>query len=267
MPEQPNKNITLKSFIKRIPWLYQPLKKIYWQFQALKHYIGGTTIHEHYWANRHKHSGNDWGISYANQNQKEWLESYWQSKNHPHRYFLIQHLSRYAPIKNILEIGCNCGPNLYLLAKKFPQATIQGIDINHLAVEFGRQHFKKLGINNVQLEIGQANQLDKFSDKSFDIIMTDAVLIYIAPDKIKKVIQEMLRVSKKALVFLEQHQKFSRKDERGLGVYQLGLWQRNYRRLLGQFLPQEKIKLTKLPPKLWPDKNWSQAGYVIEALL
>jgi len=267
MPAQPNKNIALKSFVKQVPWLHQSLRFFYWQGRSLRDRFLGTTAQERYWRNRHRHKNDDWNDTSQFWHNRDWAKSYWSSISHPHRQFLLKHINRLAPFNNLLEIGANCGPNLYILAKKFPQSAFRGIDINPAAVEFGQKHFEKLGIHNVNLEVGRADQLDKFSDKSFDIIITDAVLIYIAPDKIKRVIQDMIRVSRKALVFLEQHQEFLRKDNRGLGAYQFGLWQRNYRRLLGQFLPQEKIKLTKLPPKLWPDKNWSQAGYVIKAFL
>ena len=86
-------------------------------------------------------------------------------------------------------------------------------------------------ITNVILSVGKADKLSAFVDNSFDILFTDATLLYIAPDKIKEVISEMIRIARKALIFVEQHEESLQKDPRGEGVYDSGIWKRNYRRL------------------------------------
>ena len=114
-------------------------------------------------------------------------------------------------------------------------------------------------ISNVKLSIGEVDELNKFQNKSFDIVFTDALLIYIGPDKIRKAIEEMLRVTNQALILLEWHSKSN-----PLGVY-VGHWMRDYATLLKEFIPENKIRITKLPGGLWGG-NWQKYGAVIEAI-
>ena len=41
---------------------------------------------------------------------------------------------------------------------------------------------------------------------------------------------------------------------------------RDYRTLFEEFVPKEKIFITKLPKELWNDKNWQRWGAVIEVV-
>jgi ubiquinone/menaquinone biosynthesis C-methylase UbiE len=221
----------------------------------LKAHLFGTKIEERRWARRHFQHGKD-GIKDCK-----------EVRNHPHRQFLMEKIEAFSPISSILEIGCSYGPNLYLIAKKFPNAKIEGIDINPRAVQIGNELFIKEGISNVKLLVGKADELDQFQDKSFDIVFTDAVLLYIAPDKIRKVIREMIRVTRQALILVEWHCEHQDKDPFSLGVYHFGHWKRNYLNLLKQFVPKEKIRVIKIPEQLWPNEGWREFGYIIEVII
>lgn len=73
------------------------------------------------------------------------------------------------------------------------------------------------GISNVKLLEGKADTLGEFQDKSFDIVFTNALLIYIGPDEIREVVKEMIRITRKALILMELHSfKPQRKDLYGL---------------------------------------------------
>ncbi len=206
----------LKRLLKKNPALYSFIAKGYTyiilRYRYLKYLMLGTKVIEKEWGK----GGNDW------------IEGYRDSLNHPHRSFLVETISKFNP-SSILEIGSNCGPNLYLLAKKFPDAEITGIDINPMAVQKGNEWFTQERISNVKLLEGKADELRQFQDKSFDVVFTDAVLIYVGPDKIKKVIEGMLRVTRKSLILLEWH-CFNSKSK-PLGVY-VGHWMRDYVTLL-----------------------------------
>lgn len=246
--------------LKKFPLAYRLTKICYWQTKAWHALILGTPAQEKYWQKRHLTKRGDWD------DNREWVMGYWHSQNHPHRDFLIKKISAYMP-NSALEIGSNCGPNLFLLAKKFPQAKLMGIDINQKAINVGRKLLQQQDVSNVKLILNKADAIRHLPDKSFDIVFTDAVLIYIGPDKIKKLTQEMLRLARKAVIFLEWHQELKNRDAQGLGIYYFGHWKRNYKNLLKQLLPEEKIHLTKIPPLLWPGRNWSQLGYLIEATI
>jgi SAM-dependent methyltransferase len=224
--------------------------------------------------------------------EENWAENYWKSRDDPHRFFLIEKICKYVPINHILEIGCASGPNLYHIAKKFPEADVRGIDISPVAAQKGNEWFKQAGFSNVKLEVGKAQNLKQFADKTFDVVFTDAVLIYISPDEIKQTIKEMLRIGRivvlnewhtfnkwrafllntfyyfKSILFAKQQfktVKFSLMPKVSLGLF-VGHWVRDYGVLFKEFVPKERIRITKLPNELWKDKNWQRWGAIIEVL-
>lgn len=208
----------------------------------------GTSVEEFYWWSRHIFNC-AWPKSYISQD----------SINHPHRQLLIEKISSYAPFETALEIGCASGPNLYLLSKKFSHAKLYGTDISKRAVKIGREWFREQNIKNILLSSQKAENLKQFSDKSIDIIFTDAVLIYIGPSKIESVIREILRVARKALILNEWHGNSSHCSYDKHWIY-------DWEILLKKFIPKEKIKLTKILPEIWGG-SWAKYGYIIEVKL
>ena len=208
--------------------------------------ILGTDFNELVWRYRHIY-------------KRGWAEGYISSNSfsHPHRQLLIERIFANAPFTDVLEIGCASGPNLYLLAKKFPHSRFVGVDINPDAIRKGNIFFEQQGIRNVSLFVGKADELERFPDKSFDVVLTDAVLMYVGPDKIKKVATEIQRVARKAIILVEHHSK----QENDLGSHKEKWWIRNYTKLFQPFSNQ--INTTKIPPEVWGG-NWGKFGYVIE---
>jgi phospholipid N-methyltransferase len=247
---------------KRSPTLYSIGRHLYWKLRKVRDSLLGTVSHEKYWTNRHLYGGSDWDTVPSSNG---FINDYWNSKEHTHRPLLLQAISKFSPSSSILEIGCNCGPNLYLLAREYPNARIEGIDINTVAVETGNKLFKQEGIKNVKMQFGKADELSQFKNNEFDIVFTDAVLIYIGPDKIKKVMNEIIRITQKALILIEWHYELPQNDYSGLGVYYYGCWIRNYVNLLKQFPSVRNVHVTKIPVKSWESKNWRDMGYIIEA--
>lgn len=238
--------------IKHWPALYNFISKIYYalQFDHLLELLIGTKAREKQWAG------------------KAIAEGYWGTRDLPNKHFLAERIAAFSPIGSILEVGCASGPNLYLLAKRFPQAHIIGVDVNQAAVEYGNTQFAQEGISNVKLIVGKADALGEFPDRAFDIVFTNALLIYIGPDKIRKVIAGMIRIADKALVLIELHPfKPNTKDPLGLGVYRYGNWVRDYGALLRQFVSEEQIRVTKIPEDVWPGEPWKELGAVVEVVL
>ncbi len=191
---------------------------------------------------------------------RDWAEENWNSRNHPHRAYLIEKIATFSPLSNVLEIGCATGVNLYLLAKRFPDTEIRGIDINPHAVDMGNKGLSRKEITNVKLSIGRTENLSQFKDKSFDVVFTDAVLIYIQPKDIKIVLKEMIRIARKGLILIERHAS-------GSDTYTKGCWVRDYVTPLKQYTPKEQIEVTKITKDIWDDEGWGKNGYLIEARL
>ncbi|MFC1908805.1 class I SAM-dependent methyltransferase [Chloroflexota bacterium] len=238
--------------ITRWPRLYNLVSKLYFalQFSHLLELVVGTKAREKQWAGR------------------TIAASYWNNRNLPSKHFLTERIAAFSPVNSILELGCASGPSLYLLAKKFPESRIVGIDINQPAVEYGNSQFAQEGISNVTLITGKADTLEELPHKTFDIVFTNALLIYIGPDKIKSVIEGMLRIADKALVLMELHCfEPGTKDLSGRSFYQAGNWVRDYVALLKQFIPEEQIRVTKIPEDVWPVEPWKESGAVIEVVM
>jgi len=203
------------------------------------------------------------------QYEKEWSAKecdkfYWDSREHPHRALLMIAISRFSP-DSVLEIGCNSGPNLYKLAKIFPNAKLHGIDVSQKAIDEGRTQLEKCSIINVSLELGKADDLSKFEDRSIDVVVSDAVMIYIGKDKIEKVVKEMLRVARKAIILVEWHDTAATTS--GSFLFKRGYWTRDYVSLFKGRDRVEDIQLTKITRDIWNDECWSKYGHVIEVAL
>lgn len=258
----------LQHWLGKRPLLYRLVAQVYSTLQPvhLLELLIGTKAQERRWAKRHLHQGSDWNNVQRLDEDDEWVMSYWHSRNRSHRAFLLEKIAAFSPT-SILEIGCNCGPNLYLIAKRLPNAEIRGIDINPRAIQKGNELFAQEGISNVRLSVGKADELGQFQDKSFDVVFTSSLLMYIGPDKIKQLIKEMVRITRQALILMERHCfQPQRKDRNGLGVYRYGSWERDYVALFRQFVPQ--IHVTKIPEDVWPDDaRWKEVGAVIEVVV
>ena len=225
----------MKSFLRKI--------------KNLAYKVLGSKIEEIYWRFRHIFN-KDWAEKYVSED----------SLNSPPRQSLINSVSKYAPFDSVFEVGCASGPNLYLLAKKFPQAKIYGSDISKEAINFGKRYFEEQKIKNVEFFHNQAEKSFKnFADKSIDIIFSDATLIYLDQKKITATIKEMFRVGRKALIFVEWH------TELPSSIFD-DHWIHNYRNLLTKFISSEKIKFTKIPENILAG-NWAKYGYIIEVNL
>jgi len=243
----------LISIIKRWPWLYHCATKVYWTFypEHVKEILLGTRARERYWSER-----------------QNMAEGYWANRNLPITHFVADRISKLASFRSILEVGCASGPNLYQLGRKFPEAQITGIDINRETVQYGNAQFAREGMANVRLSVGRADELGEYQDKIFDIVFTNAVLIYIGPDKIRDVVQGMLRITRRAILLVElYHPNADDQDPLGLGVYKDGYWVRDYAALFRPFVAGGRISIAKIPEDVWPGEPWRALGYIIEVLV
>jgi ubiquinone/menaquinone biosynthesis C-methylase UbiE len=242
----------LANLAKTSPSLYKLLSKVYYalEYKHLLELFSGTRVREKWWARR------------------KIAEGYWENRNHPSKRYLADKIGEFMPARNVLEVGCASGPNLYVLAKSYPETDFVGIDVNFPAIKYGNEQFVKEGISNVKLLVGKADELEQFREKSFDIVFTNALLIYIGPDRIEKVVREFIRVCQHAIILMElQFFDPRKKNSGGLGVYQSGNWVRDYRELFKKYVGEKNITIAKIPEKVWPVSPWKEMGAVIEVRL
>lgn len=189
------------------------------------------------------------------------------SQSHPHRSFLLRRLDRFAPFESVLEVGCNFGPNLMLLARTYPGVRLYGMDISAKAIKVAKTVLtKEEADGNVRLFAGCADDLSRFSDKSLDVVLTDAVLMYVGPDKITRAITEFARVARKALVLNEWNLFEPRSAERAHWHY--SHWVHDFKSLLGEVPGVKAVRVERLPRGLWNSgSGWERYGALIEVEL
>lgn len=233
------------------PSIHRDIRNIYWTAKGLYARWIGTRYFERRWSRQ----------EVAN------LREDFSNLQHPHRQWLMQHLELAHPFTSALEIGCGYGPNVQLLATKFNNVEVVGLDINSHSVQLGTNKLSELGIEKARLVIGKADDLSQFDDQQFDVVFTDATLLYIGPDKIDKVIAEMKRVCRQALICMELHRPcFSHENSEGISTFTPSGWVRDYHQLLSRFFPSNSISISKIPKEVWPAENWINDGYLITAI-
>lgn len=71
----------------------------------------------------------------------------------------------------ILDLGCGYGPIGLALAKKNPQANVEMVDVNELALDLAKQNAALNGLRNVNIH--QSNIYDKVQAADFTAIITN----------------------------------------------------------------------------------------------
>lgn len=99
--------------------------------------------------------------------------------------------------KTVLEVGCNIGRNLIVLQNYVD--TVHAVEPNAAACKAVREN-KDLG--SVTLHESDGFALP-YPDNSIDLVFTSGVLIHVSPGDLKKMIQEIYRVSKYYIVCIE----------------------------------------------------------------
>ena len=103
--------------------------------------------------------------------------------------------------KSVLDIGTGTGAWI----KKFNSYGA----INSTGIDFSEKMLKqaKKNNNNIKFMLGDAENLEQFSDNSFDIVTSSFVLHGVKKDIRHKILNEMLRVSKKHIVIQDFYGK------------------------------------------------------------
>jgi trans-aconitate methyltransferase len=203
------------------------------------------TQNSEYWKNRPINDPyRDWKTE-----SPSWIEEYWKTKNHPHRKQIINILRKLQPWTSLLEIGCNCGVNLANIRKKFGNVSLCGIDANKEAIEFGRKKLPDV--------VFWEDTVENMIVKDCDILLADAVLMYVSDKDIYNVMNVITTFgAKKAIILCEWY------DDSKLGVLKGGHWARNYPALLKEF--GWKVREKKI---IWPtSEKWQKFGKIFVAV-
>ena len=153
-------------------------------------------------------------------------------------------------VKTILDYGCGYGINLKVLKDINPKFILNGMDIS-------KNDLRMLEIINNNLFKNHINILDHKNLKSlknkFDLVFTDAVLIYVNKSDIKEKIKNLINSSKKYLLFHELTYEFNKSKITHLNIH-------DFRLLIKSINPKLKISLHK---SLKQGTPWSSHGTII----
>jgi len=221
------------------------LKSLKRKFRTLQHIIEAYFFprwQNVYWKWRHIYDPN-------------WAESYLDTIYHPHRNQIIEAISIFPYANSIAEIGCGPGANIVRLSKAYPNMRIIGIDISHKAIDLAKQYFKKNKYKNVKCDVSKADDLRSLKNRSIDVLLTDAMLMFIAPDLIEKTLREIVSKAKLGIVMNEFYLSGSR------GHFESGHWIYDLVKLIKKIAPKSHIHIIK--SHFTGDPTWNSYGKLI----
>ena len=203
---------------------------------------------------------------YWSERKIDWVKSYLELWNHPHRNYLSYRCSLF-PWQSMIEVGCASGPNLFHFIKRFPGRDIGGVDVSKDAIDVARQvlDIAKLSMPS-RIAFAEVCSGDNIfiGDQCTDLVLTDMMLIYVDPFKIKGYLKEFKRIGRKKLVFYEF---YSPRLWDRLKMMWRGYYAHNYPKLLKE-LGFDDIIINKLPPESWPESELHQRfGHIIECTI
>ncbi len=88
--------------------------------------------------------------------------------------FWVDLIERYQ-IESVLEVGCNCGPNLRHLAALLGPENVSGVDVNDKALGLLRDELPAVDIR------AASGTALPYEDQRFDLVFTTGVLIHQQP--------------------------------------------------------------------------------------
>ncbi len=109
---------------------------------------------------------------------------------------MLAHAVTPAP-ESVLEVGCNIGRNLLALRHFVPE--VHGVEPNPAACHTAKDHPE---LANARITESDGFTLP-YDDSSIDLVFTSGVLIHVAPDDLSRMVDEIMRVSRRYVLCIE----------------------------------------------------------------
>lgn len=128
------------------------------------------------------------------------IKDSWQVKIHPQHKWLLSIVKKQNP-KSILEVGCGFGRNIkFLIRNGVSPSGITGFDISTKMINLARKYIK-----NEKVKLYTLSLADFKAKKKFDLVFTYGVLMHTPNNKIEDAINNLVDLSRKHLVLIEQN--------------------------------------------------------------
>lgn len=177
----------------------------------------------------------------------------------PHRPILMEAIDGLGRVDDVLEVGCGRGVNLLLLARRHPGVRLAGIDVSAHAIARALRELRDAGVD-AQLRVGGAEDMGAYGDDSMDVVIADAVTMYLSPETIALALGEMARTARLGVVISAWHADLPGAMDPWL--YDEGTWVYDYARLLGA-VPGMAVEVRRYPQGTWQDRRWNQYGCIV----
>ncbi len=174
----------------------------------------------------------------------------------------MNRLALLSPFQTLLEVGCGTAPNIEIALRRWPGLCCLGVEINPHAVCAARQRLVDFADRAVIVQ-RSLRALSSLSAKSFDIVLTDATLLYIGKDAIHPVTQQFIRIARKGIALLEFHDPEATPE----GFRTGDGWIRNYRSLFDAYSGVEQCTIDLTPQEVFPGGRWPLHGALVLARL
>jgi|TARA_B110000967_G_scaffold169423_1_gene178872 ubiquinone/menaquinone biosynthesis C-methylase UbiE len=221
--------------IKKILWSKPEYRNLYWRF---KHLI-----------------------------EPDWAKVYFDDRilnDGRNRDKLIEFINQLNQ-KNILEIGCASGANLFLLEEKKKYDHLEGIDISNYCIKEGKKILKRYN-SNIVLKQGNAIK-PNYKNKSFDIVFISGVAFDLTDKDLFLAVTESLRISKKYFILhISNYKLHPSLNIKSKGVLYKSHFLRDYHLFFKEnFAKYSKkiIKLKKDTPEFGKEITYANLDYLI----
>jgi pseudaminic acid biosynthesis-associated methylase len=167
-----------------------------------------------------------------------------------HRGPFWRALLQECPASRVLEVGCNLGANLAVVAQVDPALELWGIDVNEKALGLLRAEVP--AVNAVR---APARELP-FRDRWFDLVFTMGVLIHQPPEALTAVMTEIVRCSRRFVLcgeyFAPEPTEVPYRGQRG------ALFKRDYGALYQSLFPALRLRKQGF---LGKETGWDDVTY------
>lgn len=109
-----------------------------------------------------------------------------------------------AAPRSILEVGCGSGQLAMQLARRYPRASVTGIDIAPEAIEFAQEQLKLSPLPNVNFRLALKGTLDE-PPKSYDVVTATLVVHHLSDAEIVEFLKTSMQVAQTAVIINDLH--------------------------------------------------------------
>lgn len=106
--------------------------------------------------------------------------------------WLAERIASYRPT-SLLEVGCGYGKQLRAIRRRLP-VPMTGLDFSPSQITLGKRYLADLA--GIDLVLGSGLRLP-FPDKSFDLVLTSAVILHNPPESAEAIRREVIRVARR----------------------------------------------------------------------